>query len=92
MWVSAFLRPVSLLGYCVRLPDGIRNMGCAADGRQSQSAQITPYSLSNIGISVESSFFRICFNTVFSMGLSFMSVIGLPSRSITVALSRLRTS
>ena len=31
MWVSTFLRPVSLLGYYVRLPDEIWNMGCAAE-------------------------------------------------------------
>lgn len=60
--------------------------------RYAANRQIAPYSRSSMPMSVLPSFLRTFFITARSTTLSFISVTGEPSRSLTVALSRLRTS
>ena len=82
---SSFHVQFSTARLCERLPP-------AQGGTGAESIQITWYSRSRVAISVPSSFLSTFLTTAFSMKLSFISVTGAPSRSLTVALSRLRTS
>ncbi len=81
-------RNVHLCGY-VRNPHTFPNENGSLRGR---CRQIAPYSRSSMPMSVLPSFLRTFFTTARSTTLSFISVTGEPSRSLTVALSRLRTS
>lgn len=81
-------RNVHLCGY-VRNPHTFPNENGSLRGR---CRQIAPYSRSSMPMSVLPSFLRTFFITARSTTLSFISVTGEPSRSLTVALSRLRTS
>ena len=81
-------RNVHLCGYA-RNPHTFPNENGSLRGR---CRQIAPYSRSSMPMSVLPSFLRTFFITARSTTLSFISVTGEPSRSLTVALSRLRTS
>lgn len=81
-------RNVHLCGY-VRNSHTFPNENGSLRGR---CRQIAPYSRSSMPMSVLPSFLRTFFTTARSTTLSFISVTGEPSRSLTVALSRLRTS
>ena len=81
-------RNVHLCGYA-RNPHTFPNENGSLRGR---CRQIAPYSRSSMPMSVLPSFLRTFFITARSTTLSFISVTGAPSRNLTVALSRLRTS